>query len=243
MSLASQLRQFADRLDTPGAVWAQRRRIPLGIYQFFERVKSKHQIRSILDVGANHGRMASFFAECFPGAAIHVFEPLPGCRIYLEKFARSCPRATIHPVAIGEKSARMEMFENAYDQASSLMPMMERHRELWPETAATTKIVVPVEPLDSLVPGLQVDESFFLKIDTQGYEMNVLKGAVETLRRCAVVMMEVLFEPLYEGQPDFRALLNFMAAHGFRFVEFVEEHRTNGKLVFADAIFENERLT
>jgi hypothetical protein len=47
----------------------------------------------------------------------------------------------------------------------------------------------------------------------------------------------------WEGQPDFRALLNFMAEHGFRFAEFVEEHRVEGKLIFADAAFENQALT
>ena len=64
------------------------------------------------------------------------------------------------------------------------------------------------------------------------------------LRQTAVVMMEVLFEPLYEGQADFRELLNFMADQGFRFIEFADERRLPplGKLVYADGVFLNEQL-
>ncbi len=217
--------------------------MPSGISQFLTRIKSKHDIRTVFDVGANHGRMAYFFAVSFPDATIHAFEPLPGCRIYLERLVAQYPKVTIHAVAIGEKSGQVKMFENAYDQASSLMPMMERHKELWPETTRAKEIEVQVEPLDKLAPGLCVESPAFMKIDTQGYEMSVLKGAVETLRGCVAVMAEVLFEPLYEGQPDFRALLNFMAGQGFHFVEFVDEHRADGKLIYADALFENERFT
>jgi hypothetical protein len=65
------------------------------------------------------------------------------------------------------------------------------------------------------------------------------------LRHTAVVMMEVLFEPLYAGQSDYRELLNFMAERDFRFVEFADERRLPplGKLVYADAILVNGQFT
>lgn len=84
-----------------------------------------------------------------------------------------------------------------------------------------------------------------LKLDVQGYELSVLRGAEETLKDTLVVFTEVLFDQFYEGQADFPAMLEFMRARGFRFVEFASECRLPplGKMVYADAVFVNERLS
>ena len=244
MSLARELRKLADRLDTPGAAVARRMRIPLDRYRLFERVKSVADIRTVLDVGANQGEFARYAADCFPNATIHCFEPLPVCQPQLKTLAAGCSRIKVHPVALGEKSCAMQMFENDFAPSSSLLPMQDRHRELWPKTTGAKKIPVTMTTLDAVAAVAPFTGHMFLKLDVQGFEMNVLRGATQALRQTAVVMMEVLFEPLYEGQADFRELLNFMADQGFRFIEFADERRLPplGKLVYADGVFLNEQL-
>jgi FkbM family methyltransferase len=241
MSLAKELRKFAERLDTPGAGDARRLRVPLNLYRCFERIKHDFAIRTVLDVGANRGEFARHAAGCFPGAAIHCFEPLPVCQPLLQALAAQHPQIRLHPFALGETSGNAEMFENDYAPSSSLLPMQERHRELWPKTVGTKKITVAIETLDGAIAREKPAAPFFLKLDVQGFEMSVLRGATEALRHTAVVMMEVLFEPLYAGQSDYRELLNFMAERDFRFVEFADERRLPplGKLVYADAILVN----
>ena len=150
----------------------------------------------------------------------------------------------MHPVALGDECGEVEMFENDYSPSSSLLPMRDRHRELWPWTAHDTKIEVSMRTLDSLAAEVAWSAPLIMKLDVQGFELNVLRGAVETLGNCAGVFLEVLFEPLYEGQTDFRALMDFLADHGFRFSEFLNERRVppEQKLVYADAAFLNTRL-
>jgi FkbM family methyltransferase len=244
MSLAKELRKFADRLDTPGAVEARRLRVPLDLFRCFERIKSDFAIHTILDVGANRGEFARYCADCFPEAAIHCFEPLPACQPPLQALAAKRPQIQLHHVALGEQAGQVEMFENEFSDSSSLLPMQERHRELWPKTANTRKIQVPMETLDRVADKAWFATPVFLKLDVQGFELHVLRGASAVLRQTAVVMMEVLFEPLYEGQADFRTLLNFMSERNFRFVEFADERRLPplAKLIYADAIFVNEQL-
>src|SRR4051812_43661467 len=118
MILLSRLRQFARHLRNLGSKGAKRSPMPTGICRFIDRVKLKYNVRAILDIGANHGRTAAFFAHSFPSAAIHAFEPLPGCQVYLEQLARAHPQVTVHAMAIGDQSLQMEMFANVYDQAS-----------------------------------------------------------------------------------------------------------------------------
>jgi FkbM family methyltransferase len=244
MSLAKELRKLADRFDTPGATAARRLRVPLDLFRCFERIKSDFAIRTVLDVGANRGEFARYCADCFPNANIHCFEPLSGCQPSLQALAAQHSRIRLHPVALGESRGQVEMFENDYSPSSSLLPMQDRHRELWPKTVGTKKIQVPMETLDRVAEQAQFPAAIFLKLDVQGFELHVLRGAGAVLQRTTVVQMEVLFEPLYEGQADFRTLLNFMAERGFRFVEFADERRLPplGKLIYADAIFVNERL-
>ena len=244
MSLARELRKLADRLDTPSAATARRLGMPLDRYQLFERIKSLADIRTVLDVGANQGEFARYSADCFPNAAIHCFEPLPVCQPLLQAVAARYSQIKIHPVALGEKNGTVEMFENDFAPSSSLLPMQDRHRELWPKTIGTKKIQVTMETLDGIAAKSPLASPIFLKLDVQGFEMSVLRGATQVLRQTAVAMMEVLFEPLYEGQADFRELLNFMAERGFRFVEFADERRLPpvGKMVYADGVFVNDQL-
>jgi FkbM family methyltransferase len=244
MSFATKLRKFADRLDTPDAAAARRLNVPLDLYRCFERIKNDFGIKTIFDVGANRGEFAKACAVCFPDAAIHCFEPLPSCQTQLKNLASHFSKVTVHSIALGEMDHISEMFENEYSPSSSLLRMEPRHRELWPKATATKKLDIVLKRLDGVVAREKPAAPFFLKLDVQGYEMRVLRGAAEALHKTAVVMTEVLFEPLYAGQADFLELLNFMAGHGFRFMEFADERRLPplDKLIYADAIFVNEQF-
>ena len=140
MSFANELRKLADRLDTPEAAQARRLHVPLNYYRCFKRIQGEFAtIRTVLDAGANRGEFACFAAEFFPDATIHCFEPLPVCQPLLQAVAAARTQVRVHACALGETSGTAEMFENDYAPSSSLLPMEERHRELWPKTANTKK--------------------------------------------------------------------------------------------------------
>ncbi len=237
--IARKLRKAADLLETPGAWEARRRRIPLNLYRFFGRVEARGPIRTVLDIGANRGEFARYCSECFPHAAIHAFEPLPACQGALQRVAAANPRIRVHALAVGDRSGEIEMFENDYDPSSSVLPMMDRHRELWPKTAGSKKISVRMDTLDNVSGQIAIESPAFMKLDVQGFELHVLQGAHQVLPKVGTLMMEVLFEHLYEDQADFRRVLNFLAEQGFRFEELVDERRNpdNGSLLYADAAF------
>ncbi|MEW6366246.1 MAG: FkbM family methyltransferase [Acidobacteriota bacterium] len=238
-SWARRLRRYADLLDTPGAWYARRRRIPLPLYQFLRRIGLYADIRTVLDVGANRGQFARWCAALFPHAVIHAFEPLSGCQAALQAAAASEPRIRVHPTALGDHAGRAEMFENDYDPSSSFLPMLDRHREISPKTAHARRIEVQVATLDEIAQQSSFEPPIFMKLDVQGFELAVLRGAQRTLADTTVVMMEILVEPLYEGQAGFSEIVGFMDASGFRFLEFVEERRHPPcmTLSYADAAF------
>ena len=214
MSLAKELRKLADRLDAPGYSQSRRWRIPYPLYRFFGRVQAWGTVQTVLDVGANWGHFSRAAAQFFPNAIIHAFEPLTVCQPVLQKVAERFPKIQIHPTALGERAGTVEMFENEFPDSSSLLTMTERHKKLWPKTRNEKRITVPLQTLDGLREQFGVGPHF-LKMDVQGYELNVLLGAEETLKDTLVVFTEVLFDQFYEGQADFPAMLDFMRTRGF----------------------------
>ena len=107
MSLATELRKLADRLDAPGYAESRRLRVPYPLYRFFGRVQAWGAARTVLDVGANSGQFSRAAAQCFPGVTVHAFEPLAVCQPALRKVAERFPQVQIHPVALGERAGEM----------------------------------------------------------------------------------------------------------------------------------------
>jgi FkbM family methyltransferase len=98
---------------------------------------------------------------------------------------------------------------------------------------------VKVKPLDSF--DLDVD---FIKLDTQGSELEILKGSVQTLKGVLGLEVEVSFVEIYKNQPLFGEVNKFLSENGFEFFEFNTEYRygrqelnRKGQLAFADALF------
>jgi len=150
---------------------------------------------------------------------------------------------TVHPNAVGRKKMRVTLFETRKPQVSSLLrPAHERlskfvSSERFEVVGQTEVEVLPLDHFDIKGPN-------FLKIDVQGMELDVLKGARETLKQCIGLLVEVEFIQIYEGQPLFGEVSAFLSQHGFEFEDFITLRRWHrkpgglpGQLIFGDALF------
>jgi FkbM family methyltransferase len=176
---------------------------------------SIHEVNLVLDVGANKGQFALALRLAGYGQAIVSFEPLPEAHVLLSTAAKIDPRWTIAPrAAVGAKagSAQINISQNSH--SSSLLPVTKTSTDASPTSAFIGTVETPVITLDDCAI---VDRSanLFIKIDTQGFEMEVLKGATELLKTAKGVQLEMSFTPMYEGAPDFETLYKFMIERGF----------------------------
>src|SRR5262249_59692723 len=111
---------------------------------------------------------------------------------------------------------------------------------------------VDIRALDSIMKARQAPLGLtpdFLSLDTQGSELNILKGGAQTFHdHCVALATEVEFHPMYKGQPLFSAIFDFAFRHGFHFVGFTYLQeispnrlpigaRAKGVLAFGDALF------
>ncbi len=103
---------------------------------------------------------------------------------------------------------------------------------------------VPLRRLDGLAEEwLATDDAAFLKIDTQGFEAQVLSGARRTLERLRGVQLEMALVPCYEGERDFRLVLDDLAAAGFAPFLFIPGYfeRKLARQLQIDGVFMRER--
>lgn len=91
---------------------------------------------------------------------------------------------------------------------------------------------------------IAIPDADFLKIDTQGSELSILKGASNTLQSVLGLEIEVEFLPLYKDQPLFGEICTFLSNHEFEFIDFINlcrwqrtKHNGVGQCVFGDALF------
>jgi hypothetical protein len=91
------------------------------------------------------------------------------------------------------------------------------HKEAFPFTAEEVKEEIEVRTLDSFLGELELEKNVLLKIDVQGFEEQVLKGAVKTLDQVKMIIIELTFVQLYEGQPLFDPMYRTLTAMGFEY--------------------------
>lgn len=167
----------------------------------------------VLDVGANVGQYgATLRSKGYRGRIIS-FEPVHAAFQTLRERANSDGNWEVHNFALGACSAEAVMNVSRDSVFSSLLPATDKATELDTNAAVTHSEKIQVRALDDFAGDLS--GNIFLKIDTQGYERNVLDGAQRTLPRLKGVQMELPVMQLYKGNWELHEALQYMAQKGF----------------------------
>lgn len=191
----------------------------------------------LLDVGANRGQFSLMARALHSELTIHAFEPLPTeIRVY-QNLLGSRPRVTLHQHALGETAGEFTFHISGRADSSSMLPIGELQTKFFPTTGEVAQCQVQVRTLDSLTECWAFAKRALLKLDVQGYELNVLRGAKEALRHCAFVYVECSHLPLYTGQALYSEVENFLRDEGFVMRRQANEQWAGGKLVQADYLF------
>src|SRR5215211_4255734 len=149
-------------------------------------------IQLVLDVGANAGQYARRLRRAGYEQRIVSFEPLSQAFAALERAAASDPRWEARRLALGDEDGAAKIHVAANSWSSSLLEMGERHRASAPDSVYIGTETVPTAQLDSIWDEVARDgDRVFLKLDVQGYEMHVLRGAAGHLDRVTGVQAEL----------------------------------------------------
>jgi FkbM family methyltransferase len=204
----------------------------------------KHlEIDLVLDVGAHEGQYAQMLFRTGYSGDIKSFEPLIEHASVAVNALNKNPNweMQLPCYAIGDERRGVEInIAGGNGSSSSLLPMNQKHLDVAPHTAYTKKHSIMMYRLDQLVAVW--GRKPFLKIDTQGYEMQVLMGATGIIDKIKGVQAEMSTVELYEGQALDYEISEWLTSRGFQLWAlnpFMYDPKT-GKLLQYDAIFVRE---
>lgn len=196
--------------------------------------------RSVIDVGANAGQFTAACLAFYPDARVLAIEALPDLKCRLERLFQGYANVTVFGKGCGAQHEQRIFHVNEYDKSSSFLNLASRHKEAFPEATKTKDVLVEIMPLDLIIEQQSFEVPDLLKLDVQGFEMEVLKGAQKCLQGSRYIVMETSFTPLYEGERVFLDYVEFLAPYGFVFrgpVGFLTDPRS-GAFLQMDALFE-----
>jgi FkbM family methyltransferase len=175
------------------------------------------EINLVFDIGANEGQFAREIREYGYTGKIVSFEPLSSARKKLLTLASDDPNWKVHgQSAIGDLDGEIEIHVAGNSVSSSVLPMLESHSSAAVGSAYIASESVPIARLDTIA-GLYLTpkSNLFIKIDTQGFEWQVLDGARSVLQQARGVICELSLVPLYEGQRLWRDIVDRLDTEGF----------------------------
>lgn len=181
---------------------------------------SQHGIDLVIDVGANVGQYGSGLRGRGFRGRILSFEPISSVFGELQETAQNDSNWRCHRLGLGS-NARQDTINVAGNNAesSSLLPMLDSHKQLAPESSYVRGETIDVRRLDEVTdPWLAEAKRMWLKIDVQGTEQQVIEGAAGVLDRVVVLEIELTIMPLYDGQPLIDEMIARLRSKGFRLV-------------------------
>ena len=193
-----------------------------GLYKFLgvkhiSWILETYQVNCVLDVGANSGQYANSLREAGYDGHIASFEPMPQAAAELSKAAESDPRWLVYPMALGSISATLP-FNAVPGTGSSLLTPSEFGRRRFRDLGQPDVIEVPVRRLDEILDDVLADVRDprpYLKMDTQGYDVEVFSGAGIRVRDFVAMQSEVSLVQIYDGMPRMQMALGTYEKAGF----------------------------
>ena len=218
----------------------------------------------IFDIGANDGLSLEEFKTWWRNSTVHCFEPQEECLDILIKRSKSYKKSSviINRTAAGEKAeenvdfyshdintglsgfnkVNTDSIDSVYlnelkiaDSSTKLNQYMNKlnHESL-----------VDVIRLDDYMDKFEIDRINLLKIDTQGYEPEVLSGLGKRLGDVDVIVTELMFYDYYNRRLSFTDIENYLIPAGFQLydISHIAKNPMNGRTDWVDVIYVNNKI-
>lgn len=174
-------------------------------------------VSTVVDVGSNEGHFGVTLRELGFTGRIVSFEPVQAAFQVLKQRADRDGNWTAHHCALGSYSGETTINVSRFSQFSSILPPTEYGRS-WENMVVESQETVRLRTIDECLKDGTIpdDPRIMLKMDTQGFDLEVFKGASETLRNVACILSEISLIPIYEGMPHYIESLSVYESNGYR---------------------------
>lgn len=203
------------------------------------------KIDVLFDIGANVGQYAQKMRNLGYNKKIISFEPLKADFEILKRTASRDKYWLVYNYALGDEDTMGYINISGSSDNSSILNMLPKHSESKAGLSYIAKQEIEIKKLDSIFGTfVESENKIMLKIDTQGYEKNVIDGALESLKSISILQLEMSIVPLYEGEMLLPEMVKYIENKGFQLFSLENGHynRQTGQLLQTDGIFVNKNL-
>jgi len=205
----------------------------------FRTIIEKHDIDIVIDAGANEGQFGQKLRSFYRGEIIS-FEPVSSVFEKLSRTASKDPEWKVYKMALGSRDTSLEINVPEDSVFSSLLETNKDCPGLFGQSAVGYKKErVSVRRLDRLLDEIAPDienKHVFLKMDTQGYDMEVFKGLGNKLKYINALQSEVSLVPIYETMPHWTESISAYEEAGFGIVGMFPVSRDSGRIIEYDCL-------
>lgn len=166
--------------------------------------------QTVVDVGAAYGSFACQCSTVFPDARYLLIEPLEEYRPLLERLRKTIPALQCVFAAASSNPGEIELNVHPDLVGSSLYSEVEKGTDVNGVPRRVRSVTI-----DNVIQETCAKGPFLFKLDVQGAELDVLRGAERVLRECQYVILEVSFFTFFQGGPDCCEVIAYMKEHGF----------------------------
>ncbi|PHQ59078.1 MAG: FkbM family methyltransferase [Robiginitomaculum sp.] len=172
------------------------------------RVFKQCKVDMVLDVGANNGQFAIDLRKRGFRGDIHSFEPVASCYQALLKISNNDERWHVHNFAMGSENGEMKINVSTATELSSFLSANDFGTARLAGLDDTHMELVKVVTVDSFLSNLNItDKHIFLKMDTQGFDLNVFNGAQNSMENIVGLLSELSVQKIYNNMPSYTSAL------------------------------------
>lgn len=182
------------------------------------QLAKENNIDLLIDVGANTGQFTLKMIEAGFDKQVISFEPLSSAYPALMKNASLYNNWKVFDkCAIGDMDGEIQINISLNSHSSSILQINKEHTDAAPSAAFIDKEMVAIKKLSSISSEFNSFKRILLKIDTQGFEKNVIAGAEELIKeKVKIIQLEMSLLPLYEGVMPFEEMVKYLDKLNFK---------------------------
>jgi FkbM family methyltransferase len=197
---------------------------------------SQQRPKVIYDIGANVGVWTILAKTIFPDSEVHAFEPLANHSARFTTQTAGLQSVYLHNIALGNVSGETDLHVVDFTDATSVLPLAAAGQDQW-DLRETEVQKVRIERLDTWVSSKKLPWPDLIKLDVQGFELQVMQGGSKCLESARVVLTEVSFHEYYRGQCLFHDIVGYLANFRFRVFALGRGTAVGQPLTQADVLF------
>ena len=200
------------------------------------------KFETILDVGSNKGQFILLVESLFKNKIVYSFEPIKEILQKQKIFFEYKNNIYFFNIGLGEKSEKKVFYITNRKDSSSFLKFHKNDIKN-SDYKIDEERIVEIKALDKVISSTQLVRPILLKIDVQGYELNVLKGCSDLLKKTSYIIVEVSENEIYQDQPVANQIIEYLNKRNFIIIkENLATNISKSNLFQKDILFKNQLI-